>query len=196
MICDEDADFQQVQLNSVDTQILEMRRHQIAEISRFWRVPISMLNDLERVQHSNAEILGQQFLSFCMVTIFRGITDTMALTLLKPEERDEFYFEFLVDDLARADLAARMSADTTAVTFEVVEVERFGRGPIMADARVRVEIAGIELELQGVTMRRNGQGRPISSRRGSGARAQADGSRPWCCRKICGTPSPWRSASR
>lgn len=48
--------------------------------------------------------------------------------------------------------------DTVPVSFEVLEVERFDRGPIMADARVRVEIAGIELELQGVTMRRSGRG--------------------------------------
>ncbi|HYD32095.1 MAG TPA: phage portal protein [Azospirillaceae bacterium] len=117
MILDEDMDFTQVQLNSVDTQTLEMRRHQIAEVSRFWRIPLSLLNDLERVTHANAEALGQQFLTFCMLPIFRSITDALALTLLKPEERDEFYFEFLVDDIARADLAARFLAYSRGIMY-------------------------------------------------------------------------------
>lgn len=120
MILDDDMDFAQVQLSSVDTQTLETRRFQVAEISRFWRVPLSMLNDLERVQHSNAEALGQQFLTFCMLPIFRSITDSLALSLLRADERDEFYFEFLVDDLARADLAARMTSYATAVSHGIL----------------------------------------------------------------------------
>lgn len=115
MILDDSMSFEQVQLTSVDAQTLEMRRFQVAEISRYWRVPLSLLNDLERVTHANAEALGQQFLTFCMLPIFRSITDAMALTLLTVEERETFYFEFMVDDLARADLAARMTAYSQAV---------------------------------------------------------------------------------
>lgn len=116
MLLDEDTDFEQVQLTSVDSQTLEMRRFQVAEVSRYWRIPLSLLNDLERVTHANAEALGQQFLSFCMLPIFRSISDAMALTLLRPDERDEFYFEFLVDDIARAALAARMTSYATAIS--------------------------------------------------------------------------------
>ncbi|TAN55116.1 MAG: phage portal protein [Rhodospirillales bacterium] len=116
LVLEDGLEFTPLQLSSVDSQTLEMRRHQIAEVSRYWRVPLSLLNELDRVTHSNAEALGQQFLTFCMLPIFRNITDALALTLLTPEERDEFYFEFLVDDLARADLAARMQAYATAIS--------------------------------------------------------------------------------
>lgn len=116
LILEDGMDFTPLQLSSVDSQTLEMRRFQIAEVSRYWRVPLSLLNDLDRVTHSNAEALGQQFLTFCMLPIFRNITDALALTLLSPDELDEFYFEFLVDDLARADLAARMQAYATAIS--------------------------------------------------------------------------------
>lgn len=120
LLLDDDSEFQQVQITSVDAQTLEMRRFQVAEISRFWRVPLSLLNDLERVTHANAEALGQQFLSFCMLPIFRSIADALALTLLAPDERDDLYFEFLVDDIARADLAARMTAYATAISHGIL----------------------------------------------------------------------------
>lgn len=134
MLLDEDTDFTQVQLNSVDAQTLEMRRFQVAEISRFFRIPLSMLSELGSITHANAESLGQQFLTFCMLPVFRSITDSLALTLLRPDERDEFYFEFLVDDLARADLAARMTSYATAIAHSILSPDEVrameGRGPI------------------------------------------------------------------
>lgn len=116
MILSEDMDFQQIQLNSVDAQTLEMRRFQVEEISRFWRVPLHLVNEMDRATHANAESMGQQFLTFCMLPILRLWTDAMAITLLTPEERETLYFEFLVDDLARADIAARFAAMSSAIS--------------------------------------------------------------------------------
>ncbi|MGF7173357.1 phage portal protein [Azospirillum doebereinerae] len=116
MILSEDMDFQQVQLNSVDAQTLEMRRFQVEEVSRFWRVPLHLVNEMDRATHANAESMGQQFLTFCMLPILRLWCDAMAITLLTPEERETLYFEFLVDDLARADIAARFTAMSSAIS--------------------------------------------------------------------------------
>lgn len=44
--------------------------------------------------------------------------------------------------------------ETVTVEYEVVEMERFDRGPIMAVATVGLSIAGVEVLLRGVTMRR------------------------------------------
>lgn len=120
MVLPDDMDFQQIQLNSVDAQTLEMRRFQIEEISRFWRIPLHMLNSMERVTHGNAESMGQQFLTFCLLPILRMWCDALAITLLTPEEREDHYFEFLVDDLARADIAARFEAYSKAINAGVL----------------------------------------------------------------------------
>lgn len=120
MLLEDDMSFEQVQLSSVDSQTLEMRRFQIAEIARVWRIPLSLLGELSDVKYATAESMGQQFLSFCMLPIFRNISDALALTLLSPDEREEYYFEFLVDDIVRADLAARMSAYATAISHGVL----------------------------------------------------------------------------
>ena len=134
MLLDEDTDFTQIQLNSVDAQTLEMRRFQVAEISRYWRIPLSLLNDLERVTHSNAESLALQFVQFTMLPIFRSIADALALSLLRPEERDEFFFDWVVDDFVKADLSARMQAFATAVSHGIFSPDECramdNRGPV------------------------------------------------------------------
>jgi HK97 family phage portal protein len=115
-ILESGLDFVPLQLSSVDAQFLEMRKFQLQEIARIWRVPLHLLADLDRVTHSNAEELGRQFLTFTLLPILRAWQDAMRLTLLTPEERKAgLYIEFLVDDLARADLAARFTAYSQAI---------------------------------------------------------------------------------
>lgn len=120
MILEEGLEFQQLQLSSVDAQTLEMRRHQIAEVSRFWRIPLHMLNELDRATHNNAEAMGQQFLTFCLLPILKIWCDALAVSLLTEDERETLYFEFMLDDLARADLSARMTAYATAISHGVL----------------------------------------------------------------------------
>jgi HK97 family phage portal protein len=120
MILDEDMEFQQVQLNSVDAQTLEMRRFQIEEVSRFWRVPLHLINELDRATHNNAESMGQQFLTYCMLPILRLWCDSAGITLLTPDERDEYFFDFEVNDIARADIAARFEAYSKAINAGVL----------------------------------------------------------------------------
>lgn len=45
-------------------------------------------------------------------------------------------------------------ADSIDIAYRVEAIERFDRGPIIAVAAVALEIAGVELRINGVTMRR------------------------------------------
>jgi len=45
-------------------------------------------------------------------------------------------------------------ADTTTVEFELIEVQRIDRGPIIATAHVCVILDGVEVVVQGLTVRR------------------------------------------
>ncbi len=119
-ILEDGVTFEPLQLSSVDAQFLEMRKFQLQEVARLFRVPLHMLNDLERVTHSNAEQMGQQFLTYCLLPILKLWQDAIRLTLLAPEERGQLYAEFLVDDLARADLAARFTAYSQAISAGVL----------------------------------------------------------------------------
>jgi HK97 family phage portal protein len=66
-ILDGNAKYHPLGMSGVDMQFLEMRRHQVAEIARAFRVPLNMLQELERITHQNAEQLGRQFLQFTML---------------------------------------------------------------------------------------------------------------------------------
>src|SRR5690606_26862347 len=67
LILEDGMDFTPLQFTSVDLQFLEMRRHQVAEIARGFRIPLHLLQELERTTHANAESMGQQFLSLTLL---------------------------------------------------------------------------------------------------------------------------------
>jgi HK97 family phage portal protein len=79
------------------------------------RIPLHLVNDLERATFNNTENMGQQFVTYCLLPILRSWCDALKITLLTPEERKTFYFEFEINDLARADLAARFTAYSQAI---------------------------------------------------------------------------------
>ena len=121
IVLEDDMQFEAMQLSSTDAQFIELRRFQIAEVARVWRIPPVLLGDLERATFSNVEELGQQFISYTMLPILRAWQDSLKLTLLTLEERRAGYFiEFLVDDLARANLAARFTAYSQAIAAGVL----------------------------------------------------------------------------
>lgn len=115
-VLDEGMAFKQISMASTDAQFLELRKFAVLEIARLFRMPPHFLAELERTTHSNAEQMGAQFLAYTMLPWFRAWQDELALKLLTPKERDSHYFEFLVDDLVRADIAARFTAYSQAVT--------------------------------------------------------------------------------
>jgi len=92
--------------------IVEPRREQVAEVARFWRVPLFMIG-LEEKSTTWGTGIEQQVQGFIMFTV-RSWADRwaqgMTLALLDDDEQDEFFFEFLFSDLVRGDLLARMQA--------------------------------------------------------------------------------------
>lgn len=99
--------FQQMALASTDAQFIENRLEQINEIARIFGVPPHMLYQLERATWSNAEQMAASFLQLCLRPWLDKWQDAYATVLLTDEERDTLYFEFVIDDLQRADAAGR-----------------------------------------------------------------------------------------
>ncbi|CUW88466.1 phage portal protein [Rhizobium pusense] len=99
--------YQQIALASTDAQFIENRLEQINEVARIFGVPPHMLYQLERATWSNAEQMAASFLQLCLRPWLDKWQDAYATVLLTDEERDTFYFEFVIDDLQRADAAGR-----------------------------------------------------------------------------------------
>ena len=110
MILEEGAKFEPLTFSSVDIEFQAMREFQVAEVSRIFRVPLSLLSEMSRVTHANAESLGQQFLSLTLLPYLRLWSETIARDLLTEAEQPRFYAEFTTGALEMANLGERIDA--------------------------------------------------------------------------------------
>jgi len=118
-ILEGDLEFEALTFNSVDLQFQELRAFQLGEIARALAVPPTLLFDYGRATWGNAESMAQNFLSFTIlprVKIWQGAISR----LLSPEEQKNLYPEFMVDELVKADIAARFEAYSKAIASRIL----------------------------------------------------------------------------
>ena len=120
LILDHDWQYKQEAMASTDAQFLENRVFQINEIARVFGIPPHLLFELSRATWSNAETMGASFLQLCLRPWLDRWQDAYATVLLTEVEQDTHYFEFVVDDLLRADTAARTANMTALVTNRIM----------------------------------------------------------------------------
>jgi HK97 family phage portal protein len=109
-VLEDGGEFQPLSFNSVDSQFLELRKFQLNEISRAFRVQPVLLMDLDRATFNNSEELRMQFLQFTLLPWLRTWEAAYRRILLNPDERATLSIEFIVDDLLRADTATRANS--------------------------------------------------------------------------------------
>jgi HK97 family phage portal protein len=114
------AKFVPMTLNSTDAQFLENRKFQVLEICRAFRVPPSMLFELDRATWSNGEQQGKEFLTYCLEPWLHALEVAMRRALFTPEERSQYKIVFDRDDLTRADLATRAAAINSLIASETI----------------------------------------------------------------------------
>lgn len=114
-ILEDGIEFQPLTFSSSDAQFLELRRFAVAEIARTFKVPLTLIGDLDRAVWRNVEELSRQFLQFSLLPWLEVWQSALTRVLFSPGERQTHFIEFIVDDLLRADLAARFTAYRNAV---------------------------------------------------------------------------------
>jgi HK97 family phage portal protein len=106
-VIEEGGTFTPITFKSVDAEFTAQRKHQIAEIARGFRVPLPILQELDRATHNNAETLDLQFVKYGLMPWAQRWQSEIALKLLSDDERVTFHAQYDFDDLLRADSAAR-----------------------------------------------------------------------------------------
>ena len=112
--------FTPLAFTSVDAQFLELRKLQIDEIARAFRVPPSMIYSLDRATWSNSEQMGKEFLTYCLEPHLKALESALARALIAPDDRRNFRIWFERDDLTRADLGARATAYSSLIASRVI----------------------------------------------------------------------------
>ena len=114
------ATFKAMTLNSTDAQFLELRKFQILEIARAFRVPPSMLFELDRATWSNSEQMGFEFLTYTLEPWLQALEAALSRALFTPEERGSYRILFDRDDLTRASLTERATAISSLISARVL----------------------------------------------------------------------------
>lgn len=114
------AEYTQLTLKSTDAQFHEMRAFQIIEIARGFRVPPSMLYELDRATWSNSEQMGKEFLTYSLEPWLRALEGALRRALFTQEERREYRILFDRDDLTRASLTERATAISSLIAARVL----------------------------------------------------------------------------
>jgi HK97 family phage portal protein len=103
-----------------DAQFLETRKFQRSEIAGIFRVPAHMIGDLERSTNNNIEHQSLEFVMHTLRPWLKRIEQAINRDLLADTERDEYFAEFLIDDLLRGDIKTRYAAYAIAIQNKIM----------------------------------------------------------------------------
>jgi HK97 family phage portal protein len=110
--------YERVQITPQDAQIMDARRYSVADVSRFFGVPLFMLNETDK-STSWGTGLEQQMIGFFTITIrpyLRRWEDAVEAKCLRGAERAKYQARFLFEGLLRADSAGRAEFYSKMVT--------------------------------------------------------------------------------
>lgn len=107
-VFDSETDYKPISTPNNESQFIEARKLQIAEIARIYRVPLHMLMEMDKASYSNTEQANKHFLDYTLLAYLNRIEASLDSCLLTPQERRQgMYFEFDVNGLLRGDSTQR-----------------------------------------------------------------------------------------
>lgn len=115
LLLEEDMKATAVNLDHRNLQFLESRKFQVAEVARWYRMPLHKIGDLERSTNNNIEHQGIEYLTDTLQPWLVRWEQRLALALLRPEERKEYFCEFNADGVVRGDIKSRYEAHGAAI---------------------------------------------------------------------------------
>ncbi|MDX6806423.1 phage portal protein [Terrihabitans sp. PJ23] len=119
-VLDSGASFQALTMTSTDAQFLDLWNRTVLDIARVFRVPPVLIMDYSRQTWTNAEVGGQQFVTYALARWLAAWEGEVRLKLIAPEDRDTFFAEFILDALVKGDIAVRMEAYSKAIAARIL----------------------------------------------------------------------------
>jgi HK97 family phage portal protein len=112
-ILEEGMDFATIGIPPNEAQWIELRKFQLPEICRIYRVPPPIIGDLERATFSNVEEMTRYFGNLCILPWLRRVEQHYNNKLLKESEQNAYYVEHNMDSMMRADQKSRYESYAT-----------------------------------------------------------------------------------
>ena len=108
------VEWQQIGMTSKDAEFLELRKFQISDIARIFRVPPHLIGDLEKATFSNIEQQSLEFITYTMLPWFVKWEEACDRDLFLSAQRGRYFVEALTDNFVRGDIKTRYEAYSVA----------------------------------------------------------------------------------
>ncbi len=108
VVLEQGAKFEKVGMTFEDLQFLELKRFQVTEIARIFRVPPHMLFDNQAQPRANMEQASLEFLMYGLRPWLVRFEASILRDLILPSERGRYFAEHNVAGLLRGDFLTRM----------------------------------------------------------------------------------------
>lgn len=113
LILEEGMKWEQIGLSQEDSQFLQTRKFQLAEIARMFRMPLHKLQEMDKATFSNIEQQAIEFVTDTMMPWFVRFEQCYTTQLLTAAERKRYFVEHLILGLLRGDTESRYKAYNT-----------------------------------------------------------------------------------
>lgn len=110
IVLEEGAEVENLSVPPEDAQFLGTRTFNIQEICRLFRIPCSILQENSRSTFSNAEQEALNYEKHSIRPWLERIEAQVNFKLFRPEERQTYFAEHIVEGLLRADIKTRFEA--------------------------------------------------------------------------------------
>ncbi len=102
--------FKPISMTNVDAEIVSLLKLSGSDIARMYKIPLPMINDLEKANYNSIEQLLIQFVVFGLLPWVKRHEQAMMRDFLLPQDRREYFIEFNLYGLLRGDQATRYGA--------------------------------------------------------------------------------------
>lgn len=106
-VFDSGLELKSIPVNHRDIQFLELRKFQLEEVCRVYRVPLHLAGSLDRATFSNIEHQDIEFAKHCIRPWLVRLERRINQTLFGPQEGRTYFAEFSMDALYRGDAKSR-----------------------------------------------------------------------------------------
>lgn len=102
--------FKPVSMTNVDAEIVGIMKLTGLDIARIYKIPLPMVNDLEKSNYNTLEQLMIQFVVFALLPWVKRHEQAMMRDFLLPKDRRDYFIEFNLSGLLRGDQKSRYEA--------------------------------------------------------------------------------------
>jgi HK97 family phage portal protein len=102
--------FKPISMSNVDADVAAILKLSGTDIARLYKIPLPMVNDLEKANYNTIEQLLIQFVVFALLPWVKRHEQSAMRDFLLPKDRPKYFIEFNLSGLLRGDQKSRYEA--------------------------------------------------------------------------------------